>query len=97
MSGVGGIIYEQRARPAIPNRRSRVPAILDHIIIAILIVGIPLTGVAQRRKLVQTLTDGAPDPKRTTYRVVLVKQWTAAAMLAGYWWLMNRPFDALGL
>ena len=70
---------------------------LDHLFIAIIIAGVPLTGMLQRRELIESLANAAPDAKHRAYSRIIVKQWSAALVLAAYWQFTGRPYDALGL
>jgi membrane protease YdiL (CAAX protease family) len=76
---------------------ARVPGLLDHIFVALIVAGIPLKGVFERRRLMTSQAVGEPRAKLDAYSRIIAWQWSAAAVLAMYWWYAGRSFGALGL
>ena len=56
------------------------PGILDHLIMLLIIVGAPLDGVIERRKMARAESTGAPGAKLVGYARIMRWRWGAAAV-----------------
>lgn len=73
------------------------PALLDFVLVALIIVVVPLRAIAERRRLQSALAAGVSDAKVQGYRRIMTWQWAAAIVLLGAWLGIGRPLASLGI
>jgi uncharacterized protein len=74
-----------------------VPGLLDAILVALIVIGAPIDGAFERRRLERAIASGDPNARLDAYRRVIRWGWIAAAVLLAFWLLAQRPADRLGL
>lgn len=72
------------------------PALLDHLLVAALILVAPLHGAWEYRRLLQRIRAGVPDARAAEYRHTMALEWASTLVLVGLWWFVGRPAEALG-
>jgi membrane protease YdiL (CAAX protease family) len=73
------------------------PSLVDHLIVAFLVLVVPWLVVLDYRKLIRALRAGERDARLRSYRETIVVQWAFTGLLVGFWLWMGRTFPALGL
>lgn len=73
------------------------PALLDFVILALIVIVIPLRAIAERRRLQSALAAGISDAKVQAYRRIMTWQWAAALVLIGAWLGTGRALAFLGI
>ena len=68
----------------------------DHILAAIIIVVLPISGVWEYRYLASMLAAGVPDARIRGYRWIIGIEWGLAAAVVIAWAMSGRGFAALG-
>lgn len=71
-------------------------ALVDHLIIVLLFVVQPVQGAYAYRRYVARIEAGAPPRLVKQYRITLVVEWAALAVLLVAWLALGRPLAALG-
>ena len=73
------------------------PALLDFVLLALIVIVVPLRAVGERRRLQNALTAGVSDAKVQAYRRIMAWQWAAALVLLGAWLGTGRALGLLGI
>jgi membrane protease YdiL (CAAX protease family) len=73
------------------------PSVVDHLIVAFLILVVPWLVVLDYRKLIRALRAAEKDARMRSYRETIVVQWVFAGLLVGFWLGVGRTLPALGL
>jgi membrane protease YdiL (CAAX protease family) len=66
-------------------------------VLLILLVGVPLLGIWDFRRLLRWNGEGLPDARLKSYNWVLVMEWGLTAGLLSWWFLAGRDWGSLGL
>lgn len=72
------------------------PALLDHILVAVLVVVLPFHGAWEYRRLVRRVRAGVPNARAVEYRNTMLVQWALTGTLVALWWAAGRPAVDLG-
>ncbi|MFH2051590.1 MAG: CPBP family intramembrane glutamic endopeptidase [bacterium] len=67
------------------------------VVIILLVVAIPLEGMATFRRLLRWTAAGRPDARVRTYLMILALEWILAGTLLGWWLGLGRAIDPLRL
>jgi membrane protease YdiL (CAAX protease family) len=73
------------------------PGIIDHLLVALLVLVVPWLAVIEYRHLVRALEAGVENARPRAYRQTVLVQWGFTACLIGLWIQAGRPLLALGL
>ena len=73
------------------------PGALDHLLMAILVLGMPAWGLWERRWLLRSLAAGTRDARMQVYRQSIAVQWVLVLVLLGLWSSGGRDLPGLGL
>jgi membrane protease YdiL (CAAX protease family) len=73
------------------------PALLDHIVVAALVIVLPLHGAWEYGRLVRRVREGVPNARAMEYRRTMLVQWALTGTLVTVWWVADRPAADLGL
>lgn len=73
------------------------PAPLDYLILALIVIVVPLRAYAERQRLERALASGAADARLRAYRRILAWQWISTAVLLAIWLGVGRPLSLLGV
>src|SRR5437773_6602090 len=80
-----------RRLPAVP------PGLPDHLFFLVLTVVVPLRARLSLRRLLRAEEEDLPRVRLRSYRLIVLVQWTLAALLLLLWRLTGRSGSALGL
>src|SRR5262249_23150346 len=69
----------------------------DHVVFVVLALLVPLPARVSLRPLDRATEEQVPRVRLTAYRMILIYQWTLAAMLLVWWSYARRSGVALGL
>lgn len=72
------------------------PGLVDHLVVAILLLAMPFHGLREFRRLTVSLAD-TPEARLDAYRRIIGWQWSAALVLLVLWQVLGRPLSALGI
>jgi membrane protease YdiL (CAAX protease family) len=72
------------------------PALLDHILAAIIVVLLPISGVWEYRYLVGQLAAGVPNARIRAYRLIIGIEWALVIAVTVAWIVAGRTFPELG-
>jgi membrane protease YdiL (CAAX protease family) len=67
------------------------PHPVDHLLIALLLVGVPLAAARNYRGFVERARSGVPGSRAREYRKTIWRQWSVVAVIAVWWHLAGRP------
>jgi membrane protease YdiL (CAAX protease family) len=73
------------------------PAVLDHILVAVMVLVDPLWGAWDYRRLVRRVRAGVANARAALYRKSMLLSWTFTIGLVTVWLAADRPAAALGL
>lgn len=73
------------------------PTVVDHILVAVLVLVEPLLGAWGYRRLVRRVRAGVVNARAAAYRLTMLWQWTFAIGLVAFWLSTDRPAATLGL
>lgn len=74
-----------------------VPALFDHLLVAVLVFVLPIRGAWEYRRLVRRVRAGVPEARAREYRSTMLLQWALAVLVVAAWLAAGRPADVLGL
>jgi membrane protease YdiL (CAAX protease family) len=72
------------------------PVLIDHLLVALVLVAAPIDGAFERRRLEREIAAGKPDAKLEAYARIIKWQWGSAVVLIAYWLFSRRPLSDLG-
>lgn len=70
---------------------------LDHLLVAVLLVGLPLGAVHSRRSVEREIAAGRPIERRRLYANTMLAQWSLALVAVITWIVAERSWRTLGL
>jgi hypothetical protein len=73
------------------------PQLLDHLLVALIILVLPVHGAWEYRRLARRVRAGVRDARTREYRSTMVMEWLLAAVVLGLWLASSRPPGDLGL
>lgn len=73
------------------------PSVVDHIVVAVIVLIDPLFGVWLYRRLVRRIQAGDANARTAVYRNTMLLSWTSTIGLLTFWLVAGRPAAVLGL
>jgi membrane protease YdiL (CAAX protease family) len=73
------------------------PTLPDHLLAAVLVVGLPVYAARSYRSFVAAVRAGVPGVRLREYAITMVLHWTLVGVTLLVWWQAARPWTALGL
>lgn len=73
------------------------PTTIDLILLVLIVVVVPLEGVVEGRRLRRAIDQGESGARLAAYGRIIVRQWSAAAVLGVVWIITGRSAAQLGI
>ena len=73
------------------------PGWIDHLLVALVLIGAPIDALRERRRLERDLAAGNANARLKEYGRIIAWAWVGPAVLILFWVLSGRSFRMLGV